>query len=150
MGQKLKGCDPFLEEGELGPHLAQCDLGRGLPPCQVASWSIQPFGHNRHWPKSGDSARFSGTGAGSPSNSLTQCGQGEAYLHANFHLDSSNRLATIHQRHRQTDRQTHRQTGHFCSHRTRFRGLCNSVTIFMINNDLYNVMIILWRVWQCR
>ena len=35
---------------------------------------------------------------------LTQCGQAEAYLHAKFHLDASNRLATIHQRHRQ-DRQ---------------------------------------------
>jgi len=30
----------------------------------------------------------------------------EAYLHAKFNLDPSNRLATIHQRHRQTDRQT--------------------------------------------
>jgi len=37
-------CAPFL--GELGPHLTQCRLGRGLPPYQVASWSIQPFGHN--------------------------------------------------------------------------------------------------------
>ena len=36
---------------------------------------------------------------------LTQCGRwAEAYLHAKFHLDRSNRLATIHQRHRQ-DRQ---------------------------------------------
>jgi len=26
----------------------------------------------------------------------------EAYLHAKFHLDPSSRLATIHQRHRQT------------------------------------------------
>ena len=33
----------------------------------------------------------------------------EAYLHAKFHLDPSNRLATIHQRHRQTDR-TDRRT----------------------------------------
>jgi len=32
----------------------------------------------------------------------------EAYLHAKFHLDPSNRLATIHQRYRQ-DRQTDRQ-----------------------------------------
>ena len=24
----------------MGPHLTQCELGRGLP------WSIQPFGHN--------------------------------------------------------------------------------------------------------
>ena len=29
----------------------------------------------------------------------------EAYLRAKFHRDSSNRLATVHQRHRQTDRQ---------------------------------------------
>jgi len=28
----------------------------------------------------------------------------EAYLHAKFHLDPSNRLATIHRRYRQTDR----------------------------------------------
>ena len=34
-----------------------------------------------------------------------------AYLQAKFHLDASNRLATIHQRYRQTDRtgQTDRQ-----------------------------------------
>jgi len=30
----------------LGPHLTQCGLGRNLPLYQVASWSIQPFGHN--------------------------------------------------------------------------------------------------------
>jgi len=30
--------------GVAGPHLTQC--GRGLPACQVSSWSIQPFGHN--------------------------------------------------------------------------------------------------------
>jgi len=31
-------------EGQLGPHLTQCGQGRGLPACQVSSWSIQPFG----------------------------------------------------------------------------------------------------------
>ena len=30
----------------------------------------------------------------------------EAYLHAKFHLDPSNRLATVHERHSQTDRET--------------------------------------------
>jgi len=30
-----------------GSHVRQCRLGgRGLPPYQLASWSIQPFGHN--------------------------------------------------------------------------------------------------------
>jgi len=35
----------FFGGGELGPHLAQfnCRLGRGPPPYQVASLSIQPF-----------------------------------------------------------------------------------------------------------
>ena len=40
---------------------------------------------------------------------LTQCGQGRGLLRANFRLDPSNRLATVHERHRQTDR-TDRQT----------------------------------------
>jgi len=31
---------------ELGAHLVQCGLGRGLPRRQVSSWSIQPFSHN--------------------------------------------------------------------------------------------------------
>jgi len=43
MGQKV-GVPLFMEE--LGLHLTQCGLGRGLPPCQVSSWSIQPFGYN--------------------------------------------------------------------------------------------------------
>ena len=33
---------------------------------------------------------------------LTQCGLCQAYLHAKWYPNSSNRLATIHQRHRQT------------------------------------------------
>jgi len=28
---------PFRGEGELGPHVTQCRLGRGLPPYQVTS-----------------------------------------------------------------------------------------------------------------
>jgi len=37
--------------GQLGPHLIQCGLDRGLLPYQVASSSIQPFGLNRHGPQ---------------------------------------------------------------------------------------------------
>jgi len=58
--------------GELGPHLTQHGLGRGLPPYQGASCSIQSFGHNRHGPKSGFASppplRW---GAGSPSNTVS-------------------------------------------------------------------------------
>ena len=54
MGRKLgrRLCPHFGEE-ELGRHLTQCRLSRGLPPYQVASWSMQPFGHNGHGPKIG-------------------------------------------------------------------------------------------------
>ena len=45
MDRKLGGCSP-VGEGELGPLLAQCGHGRGLPACQVSSWSVKPFGHN--------------------------------------------------------------------------------------------------------
>ena len=40
---KIGGCAPL---GELGSYLTQCGRGQGLPPCQVSSWFIQPFGHN--------------------------------------------------------------------------------------------------------
>jgi len=30
----------------LGSHLTQCGQGRGLPACQVSSWSAQRFGHS--------------------------------------------------------------------------------------------------------
>jgi len=40
------GCAPWRVE--LGPHLTQCCGGRGLPSYHVASWAIQPFGHNIH------------------------------------------------------------------------------------------------------
>jgi len=71
MGWKLEGLYPLFGEEELGPHLAQCVPDRGPPPCQVPSWSIQPFGHNRHGPKTGGSAPFWGGGAGSPSNTIS-------------------------------------------------------------------------------
>jgi len=35
--RKLEGSVPFFAGKELGPHLAQSRLGRGLPPYQVAS-----------------------------------------------------------------------------------------------------------------
>jgi len=41
-----------------------------MAPCQVASWSIEPFGHNRYGPKIG--ANF---GEGELGPHVTQCGQ---------------------------------------------------------------------------
>jgi len=65
---------------DLSSHLATTDMGRKLgapPPLGEGSWI--PICHN--------------------------VARAETYLRAKFHLDPSNRLATIHQRHRQ-DRQT--------------------------------------------
>jgi len=73
MGRILGVCVPFVVE-QLGSHVTQCGLRRGLPSYQVASWSMQPFGHNRHGPKIGGSAPFLGRGswiAGSPSNTMS-------------------------------------------------------------------------------
>jgi len=52
MGRKVGAAVPLFG-GALGPHLTQCDLGRGPPPCQPSGISIQPFDHNRHGPKFG-------------------------------------------------------------------------------------------------
>jgi len=75
---------------------------------------MQPFGRKRYGAKIGCVYPF---GGGELCPHLTQCGQGEAYLHAKFRLDPSNRLATVHERHRQTDRQTDR-TGQTARQRT--------------------------------
>ena len=53
---------------EWGPHLIQSRLGRGLPPYQVASWCIQPFGHNRNGPKIRGLCCFLGEGSWVPSS----------------------------------------------------------------------------------
>jgi len=71
MGWKL-GAVPLLR-GIWVPHVTQCHLGRGLPPHQVASWSIQPFGHNRHADmgrKWGWLCPFGGGRAEFPSNTM--------------------------------------------------------------------------------
>ena len=47
---------------------------------------------------------FGGGGARSPRNAIINVAKAEAYLHAKFQLDPSNRLATIHQCHRQDRR----------------------------------------------
>ena len=55
-GPKTGGWGTLLPlwAGELGPHLTQYVFVRGLPPYQVASRSMQPFGDNRHGPKIGE------------------------------------------------------------------------------------------------
>ena len=71
MGRKL-GLWPF-GQGRWVPcilQLAQCGLGRGLLPYQVAYSYMQPFGHTRHGPKIGG---FRPLGKGELGPHLTQC-----------------------------------------------------------------------------
>jgi len=64
------GFCPLLGEGAGSPSNTKSPgLGRGLPPYQMASQSIQPFGHNRYGPKIGGCALWGG-GAGSLYNKL--------------------------------------------------------------------------------
>ena len=66
-GRKDAGCCAHFG-GWLGSHLTQWGVGPGLPLYQVASWSIQPFGRNRHGPKIGGCAPMGRVG--SPSNTM--------------------------------------------------------------------------------
>jgi len=75
-------------------HLPQCRLRWGLPPYQVAFWSIQPFGHNRHRPKfRGCCSRY--VEAGFPSNTMWSGPTGTSIVHTKWHVDPSSHLTTI-------------------------------------------------------
>jgi len=67
-GPKRGGLLCPLSREELGPHLTQRGLGRGLLPYQVAASSFQLFGHNRHGPKIWWGLHLFSGGAGSHSN----------------------------------------------------------------------------------
>jgi len=55
-GPRSEGCCAPLRGGEAGSPSNTLSSGpRPTPPYQVVSWSIQPFGHNRHCSKSGES-----------------------------------------------------------------------------------------------
>jgi len=54
MGRKEGAAVPLSRGGAGSPSITQCGLGLGLLPYEVASLSIQPFGHNRHETKTGE------------------------------------------------------------------------------------------------
>jgi len=58
----------------------------------VASWSIQPFGHNRPGPKIGGRTLWERVSWVPIQHNVARA---EAYLSAKFHLDPSNCLATV-------------------------------------------------------
>ena len=83
---------PF--RGEDGSPSNTMWLGRGLLPYQVASSSIQPFGHNRHGLKIGWGAVpfFYGRSWVPIEHKVAWA---EAYLHIKWHLSPSSHLATM-------------------------------------------------------
>ena len=100
MGPKILGVPPPFWEGE------------AVYPYNTKSSTSTPSGiliHAAIWPQQlwaeiGGCVPFREGVTGSPSNTMWPG-------HAEFHLDPSNCLATVHQRHMQTqDRQTDRQT----------------------------------------
>jgi len=104
MGRKV-GADvalPFFGGG-LGLYLTQCPLDGGLPPYQVSSWSIQPFGHNRHGPKIWGCVPF---WVAEAECHLKQCGRGRGLTPCQVSSWSIQPLGHKHQRYRQTGRTT--------------------------------------------
>jgi len=97
---------PF--RAEMGPRLIQCGLGRGLLPYQVASSSIEPFGHNKHGSKTGwwwVCPLFWGSWVPIEHKVAWP----EAYRHNKCHLDPSSHLPTITRRPASADRTASRQ-----------------------------------------
>ena len=71
LATKIWRCAHFGGAGSLSNTMC---LGWGLPPYQVASSSIQPFGHNSHLPKIGEGC--APLREGEPGPYLLECGQG--------------------------------------------------------------------------
>jgi len=121
MGDRLATIDMGRKEGVLCPGLRPTSIPSAIL-IHPAVWPQQSWAKN--W---GAAVPFLGR-AGSPCSRLatadtgrklgglcpfwgrqlgphlTQCGRAEAYLHVKFHLDPSNCLATVYERHRQTNR----------------------------------------------
>jgi len=85
---KSRGAVPLWWR-ELGPHLTKCGLGPGAPSNQMASSSIQPFGHNRHGPKIVGLRSLNWEGELGPH--LTQCRLHRG-LRTKWHLNPSSRV----------------------------------------------------------
>jgi len=98
------GC-PVLGEGELAGSPSNTMSLASRPTFLPSGILMHPaIGHKRYGPRIGEGlCPF--RGGGSPSK--TNVTRAVAYLYPKFHLDPSNRMATIHQRYRQ-DRQTDR------------------------------------------
>jgi len=99
MGRKLGALSPFGGGGDGSPYNAVWPGPR--PTCMPSFILIHPsIWPQQIWAKNWGLCPLLGEGELGPH--LTQCGH--LYPYAKFHLDPSNRLATVHQRHRQDRR----------------------------------------------
>ena len=109
-GPKIERAPPPFWGGRTGSPSNTMSLG-AKPTSLPSGILIHPAIWPQHiWVKNWGLCPLGGGGAGSPSNTMWP-GPRPTCLPAKFQLDPSNRLTTIHQRHRQTgqDRQTDRQ-----------------------------------------
>jgi len=102
MGQKLGAVPPSFFWGGAGSP--SNTMSPGLRPTSVQSGIfIHPtVWPQRTWAEDWGLCPFLGELGPHP----TQCGRGQGLPTSKFHLDPSNRLATLHQRHRQEDKRT--------------------------------------------
>ena len=96
-----EGSGPFLGRGA-GPHLTQSPRAEAY---LHTKWNLNLCSHL----VATNMGRKLGAGCAPLGRGRWVPFRAESYQHAKFHLGPSNRLATIHQRHSQTDRQTDRQ-----------------------------------------
>ena len=82
----------YRQKSPSGHHRAILS-GRGQLPYQVASSSLQPFGHNRHEPKTGGCVPFRG-GAATPSNT-TSPGPTFTSVPSGITIDMGQRLGRV-------------------------------------------------------
>jgi len=82
----------------------------GRAPTSTAELPTEhfPWGARQHGPKILGAVPLLGEEELGP-HPQHNVARAEAYLRAKFHLDPSNRLVTVHEHYRQTDRQTDRQ-----------------------------------------
>ena len=93
------GASPLLGKGERAPHLTVtwAEAYSSIPSDILSHAAIWP---QQTWAENLGCVPL---GRGSWVPILHNVARAEAYLHAKFHLDPSNRLATVHERYRQTD-----------------------------------------------
>jgi len=93
----LSSAMPLLGGSCRGPYVTQCGLSRDLPPYQVASWSMKPFGHNTwakiKWGVMCPPPFFLG-GEGEARSTYNNVAWAEVYLRTKWHLNPFSRFST--------------------------------------------------------